>query len=232
MNDTPLVSVIVPVYNGAAYLAEALASVAYQTYQPLEVIIVDDGSTDDSRAIARKVAPHAQFIRQANQGAAAARNRGVAEATGELLAFLDQDDVWMREKLAWQVAALAADPTADIVFGHVQQFLTPDLDPALRARLHCPANPQPGLLPSALLMRRAAFERVGPFESGWRVAEWAEWYTRSVDLGLRAVMLPQAVAKRRLHAANTGLTRRAAAPEYARLLKARLDRRRSEAQGR
>ncbi len=226
MSDMPLVSVIVPVYNGAAYLAEALASVQAQSYRPIEVIVVDDGSTDASGDVARRATPQARVLHQANQGAGAARNRGVAEATGELLAFLDQDDVWVGEKLRWQVAALDADPTLDLAFGHVQQFLSPDLDVSLRARLSCPDHPQPGLLPSALLIRRAAFERIGPFERGWRVAEWAAWYTRSVDHGLRSVMLPQVVARRRLHAANTGLTARDAAPEYARLLKARLDRRR------
>ncbi|MCW5881061.1 MAG: glycosyltransferase family 2 protein [Anaerolineae bacterium] len=226
MSDTPLVSVVLPVYNGAAYLAEALASVQAQTYRPIEMIVVDDGSTDASGDVARQATSQARLLYQANQGAGAARNRGVAEASGDLLAFLDQDDVWVSEKLAWQVSALDADPTLDIVFGHVQQFFSPDLDTASRARLHCPDHPQPGLLPSALLIRRAAFERVGAFERGWRVAEWAEWYVRAVDLGMRAVMLPQVVARRRLHAANTGLAARNAAPEYARLLKARLDRRR------
>ena len=229
MTDAPLVSVIVPVYNGAAYLAEALASVQAQSYHPIEVIVVDDGSTDTSGDVARQAIPQARLFRQANQGAGAARNRGVAEARGDLLAFLDQDDVWVGEKLAWQVATLAAEPTLDVVFGHVQQFFSPDLDAASRSRLSCPDHPQPGLLPSALLIRRAAFARVGPFASGWRVAEWAAWYVRAVDLGLRTVMLPQVVARRRLHATNTGLTARDATGEYARLLKARLDRRRGAA---
>lgn len=231
MTDAPLVSVIVPVYNGAAYLAEALASVQTQTYQAVETIVVDDGSTDASGDVARQVAPQARLFRQVNGGTGAARNRGVAEAAGDLLAFLDQDDVWVSEKLAWQVTALAADPTADMVFGHVQQFFSPDLDAASRSRLYCPDQPQPGLLPSALLIRRRAFERIGPFASGWRVAEWAAWYVRAVDLGLRGVMLPQVVARRRLHAANTGLTARDATGEYARLFKARLDSRRSAGDG-
>ncbi len=222
---SPLISVIVPVYNGRRYLDAALASVQAQTHRPLEVIVVDDGSTDDSAAIAAAY-PGARIVSQPNQGTAAARNHGVRLARGDCLAFLDQDDVWTRDKLAWQAAALAARPDLDMVFGQVRQFFSPDWDAADRPGLYCPSEPLTGYLPSALLVRRAAFLAVGPFDTVWRMGEWAEWFTRARDHGLREWVVPHVVAWRRLHAGNKGLLDGAARGEYARLLKASLDRRR------
>jgi glycosyltransferase involved in cell wall biosynthesis len=90
--SNPLVSVVTPVYNGEAFLRETLESIFAQDYEPFEVIVVDDGSTDGSAAIARSY-PAARYIRQHNQGPAAARNAGIAAARGEFLAFVDADDV-------------------------------------------------------------------------------------------------------------------------------------------
>lgn len=97
---TPLVSVVVPTYNGERYLRHTLDSLAAQTYEALEVIVVDDGSTDDSRGIARSHACEPRVVAQQNKGVAVARNRGMAVASGEWIAFLDQDDLWHRDRLA------------------------------------------------------------------------------------------------------------------------------------
>src|SRR5438045_4181238 len=93
LSDNPLVSVIMPVYNGAAYLAGALASISAQTYPRYELVVVNDGSTDDSAAIVQSF-PNVRYVYQENQGIAAARNFGVSFSRGELVAFLDQDDYW------------------------------------------------------------------------------------------------------------------------------------------
>lgn len=102
----PSVSVIIPCYNTAPYLREALDSALAQTPPPLEVIVVDDGSTDDSAAIAGSYGPPVRVVRQANRGQAAARNRGIAEARGDWIALLDADDVWLPQKTARQFEAL------------------------------------------------------------------------------------------------------------------------------
>ena len=186
---------------------------------------MDDGSTDNSAAVAAAY-PAVRLVAQPNQGTAAARNHGVRLARGDYLAFLDQDDVWAGDKLAHQIDAFQARPDLDMVFGQVQPFFSPDWDAADRGGLYCPAEPVTGYLPSALLVRRAAFLAVGPFETGWRLGEWAEWFTRARDQGLREWVVPHVVAWRRLHASNKGLLDHAARGEYARLLKASLDRRR------
>src|SRR5213078_156464 len=108
-DEQPLVSVIIPVYNGARYLRAALESVFAQTYRPIEVIVVDDGSGDDSGVIAQSF-PDVHFIHQENQGVAAARNHGFDAARGEFIAFLDQDDLWTPEKLKVQVNYLLNHP--------------------------------------------------------------------------------------------------------------------------
>jgi glycosyltransferase involved in cell wall biosynthesis len=234
MRAEPLVSVIIPVYNSARYLGEAVGSVLAQTYRPLEVILVDDGSTDDSAEVARSFGDAVRLYSQANGGVAAARNRGLAMAAGELLAFLDADDFWSEEKLSRQTAVLLADPSLDVVFGHVRQFHSPELADSLRQTTHYAAEVMPGYHAGTMLIRREAFERVGPFESQWPRAEFVSWHLRATDAGLRMLMLPDVMMHRRLHDANQSLRLRHGAVDYVRALKASLDRRRAaeEARGR
>jgi glycosyltransferase involved in cell wall biosynthesis len=105
----PTVSVVIPCYNGAKYLRETLESALAQTHPVLEVIVVDDGSTDDSAAIAESVGPPVRVIRQPNQGESTARNRGIDEARGDWIAFLDADDLWDPTKIAKQLAGVTPE---------------------------------------------------------------------------------------------------------------------------
>ena len=227
MDTNSLVSVIMPVYNGESYLVEAIESVLSQTYQPIEIIVVDDGSTDHSATLIKRFAPLVRYYFQTNSGTAAARNLGTHVARGSFFAFLDQDDLWVENKVTLQIAAFDSEPKPDLVFGHVRQFHSPDLDQSLRNRIHCPSSPMPGYSPSAMLVKREAFFRVGPFDTSWQVGEWANWYVRATELKLAMMMLPDLVTWRRLHGANKGLLQRQSVTEYARILKASLDRRRT-----
>ncbi len=222
------VSVIVPVRDGASYLGDALESVLSQTQPAAEIWVVDDGSRDDSAAVAARFAARGvRCVSQPPAGAAAARNHGVRLATGNLLAFLDADDLWTIDKLAAQCAALAADPALDVVFGRVEQFVSSDLTAAAQAQLRCPPGSMPGFVPGAMLVRRTAFERAGPFETHWEIGETIAWYTRAQELGLRARMLDAVVLRRRLHDTNQGQTKRGHYRDYAHILKDALDRRRA-----
>ena len=226
MPDNSLVSVVVPVYNCERYLAEALDSILAQTYRPIEVVVVDDGSTDGSGEAAKRLGPTVLYCWQQHAGASAARNRGVDLAKGSIFGFLDADDLWLETKLALQMAAFDTDPELDMVFGHVQQFPSPDLTDRARAKLRYSAEAVPGYVPSAMLIRRDAFLRVGPFESHWQLGEPVDWYIRALERGLKGLMLPEVVARRRLHADNLGLRERGSQGDYLRILKASLDRRR------
>jgi glycosyltransferase involved in cell wall biosynthesis len=210
------VSVIIPVYNGAAYLAEAITSALQQTYAPYEVIVVDDGSTDGSAAVAEAFVPRVRVIRQANAGCGAARNTGVRNASGSLLAFLDADDLWTPEKLAWQVAALDETPAPELVFGRVAIF-----DSATPTETR---EVYEGIIAGAMLVTRAAFDRVGGFTIERGVGEFIDWYARVQECGLPVRLLPQVVMRRRLHAEN--MTRSAdTRAAYLTVLRAALQRR-------
>lgn len=226
------ISVVIPAYNAAAYLAEAVRSVCNQTVPPRRIIVVDDGSTDATPDVAATLqraglGPGIELIRQENGGPAAALNRGAALIEHGLIAFQAADDIWVPEKTRWQLQALAEG--ADIVFGHSQNFISPELDAATAATLHCPPEPMPCELCSVLLTRVATFRAVGWFDAQDRIGESLDWLSRAADLGLKSRILPQVVAFRRLHGRNFSLTRRPDGQEYLQLLKAMLDRRRAAA---
>lgn len=200
--SAPLVTVLLPVYNGARFVAEAVESVLAQTYAPVEFLAIDDGSTDVSAEILGRY-DGVRVIRQENQGVAAARNRGVAEAQGEIVAFIDQDDRWRPGKLEAQVAYLRDHPEAGLVLGHLENFLEPGtedwpdwLNPATVG------TPVPGLMPGTFVIRRSFFETVGPFNEAIETASDSEWLLRAHRAGDPGHVLPDVVLDRRVHSAN------------------------------
>jgi len=215
------ISVVIPVFNGANYIVEAIDSVLAQSPAPLEIIVVDDGSTDDTPSVVGTFGPPVTYHRQENRGTSAARNLGAALATGELLAFLDADDLWAPRKLALQLAAMADDPRLEIVFGHVQEFFhTPmqagDAGPAI-----------PGLHPGAMLIRRPTFDRVGGFSEDFQQAEVVEWMARLMEREVMYRVIPDTVMYRRIHGSNKGRDNPVARSQYLHILKRHLDRRRA-----
>jgi len=228
--DRPLISVMIGVYNAAPYLGEAIESVFGQTYRPLELIVVDDGSDDGSGEVARGYGNALVYAHQENAGNGAARNHAVRLASGQVFAFLDADDRFVRDKLERQWAALEADPGLDMVFGHVREFVSPELTEEERATIRTPApGPAPWTAPNLMMIRRDSFLRVGPFSETVRVGVTVDWYARATEQGLRSAMLPVVVLERRLHLANNGLRVRESRAQYLHVLKAALDRRRAQA---
>jgi glycosyltransferase involved in cell wall biosynthesis len=205
----PLVSVVMPAFNAERYLREAIDSVLAQTHRPLELIVVDDGSTD---ATADVMASYGARIIAVdgleNRGIGAARNRGIAEARGSFIAFMDADDIWPADKLARQLAVLAADPALDLSFGHLQCFISPELPEDVKALRHCPPDPLPAFVAATMLARRASFDRVGLFDPSLRVGEFIDWYARARDAGLRSHLHGDIFLMRRIHETNTGVTQR------------------------
>jgi len=223
MRDTPLVSVIIPVYNYARYLGEAIESVLTQTYQHVEVIVVDDGSTDQSGEVARSFA--VRYHRQDHAGIGPARNAGVELAHGEFLAFLDADDRWSQQKLERQLGAFDSDPALEMVFGQALQLHNgPEWESGIKDEKPAAASMVPGLVPGTMLIKRDAFFRVGKFKDGLKVGEFIDWYARAVELQVRSLVLPDLLLWRRIHDSNQGVRERQSVSDYARVLKAKLDR--------
>lgn len=226
MNKRPLVSVIIPVYNCEQYVAQAIESVLKQNYRPIEIIVVDDGSTDGSAGVARRFNPYVRYHFQSNSGAGAARNRGIELATGSYLAFLDADDIWSEEKLTLQMAVFKNKSQFDMVFGHVRQFFSPELEDELKKRLALPVEISSGHHVGTMLIKRDSFFRVGMFATDLKIGEFVDWHAKATDLGLRSILLPEVLMKRRIHANNTVVHGRQHQADYVRILKSALDRRR------
>lgn len=136
------------------------------------------------------------------------------------------DDLWLQDKLERQLVAFDRDPKLDVVFGHIQQFISPELDETLKKKLFCPPDPVPGYLLQAMLVTRDAMQRVGSFESRWQLGEALDWYARAKHLGLKIAMLPELVTMRRLHTTNLSIRQRNSQTDLVRILKASLDRQR------
>lgn len=222
------ISVIIPAWNAEAHLAEALESVLAQELPADEIIVVNDGATDGTAAIASRYAERGVvLLSRENGGCAAALNTGLAAASGDAYAFLDADDLWRPEKLRLQAAELREQPELEGVFSHVQGFASPDLDAELRARICVPAAPLEGIHKGTLLIQASAFHRIGPFDERVRTGDFVEWYLRAQEKGLRYRVLPQVLYLRRYHAGNHGRLVPQGRQEYVRWLKESLDRRRT-----
>ena len=221
------ISVLIPCYNAARYIEEALESVFSQGVDPHEVVVVDDGSTDGSADRVRAFGDRVRVDRQENAGISGARNAALALATGEVIAFLDADDLWPDESLHARLEVLATDESIDYCYGLVEQFISPDVSPE-SASAHATAivDPRPARLAGAMLVRRQAFTKVGDFSLSLRVGETLDWVARADDLGIRCYSLPQIVLRRRLHATNTGLVQPDNRADYLTLARAALARRR------
>ncbi len=223
----PAISVIIPIYNSARYLREAIESVLAQGYEGLEAIVVDDGSRDDGAAIAESYGEPVRLVAIEHRGHAAARNAGVAESAGEFVSFLDADDLWVADKLALQVAAFEEQPELDLVFGHMQNFISPELSAEEQAKIHCNGRALPGLLQGSMLARRGAFDRVGLFDEERQMGEFLDWYGRAMLAKLKMRMLEETLVRRRLHLANFQRTHKHLRRENLVVLKKLLDLRRA-----
>ena len=207
-----LISCIVPVFNGERFLSEALDSILGQTWRPLEILVVDDGSTDASAEIAAGYGPPVTCLRQDNQGAAAAKNLGLSVAQGEFIAFLDADDLWLPEKLGRQMALLRERPGFCLCLSRFQNFWMPELaDEAEQYRDEPLSQPLSAWSIGTLLASRETVERVGPFPDGHRGNENMLWFLRAAKAGATIEVLAQVLLRRRFHHGND--TRRGTAHE-------------------
>jgi glycosyltransferase involved in cell wall biosynthesis len=229
--SAPLVSCIVPVFNGALHLGETIESILAQTYRPIEVLVVDDGSTDGSAEVAERYGDPVRVLRQANAGATEARNAAVRVARGDLIAFLDADDLWSPEKLEVQLEHLAAHPELDATFCQIENFFDDEVARAEEARWREHDRVVGSYVLPTLVVRREALERV-PLDGRWRHGDHVDWTLRAREAGVRFDVLPRVLAHRRRHAGNMSRTaEHAVFDDYFDLIKAKLDRARRAGDG-
>jgi glycosyltransferase involved in cell wall biosynthesis len=224
---TPLISAIVPSYNAARFLPEAIASIQAQNYPAIEILLIDDGSTDNTPEIAAGYGSAVRYFQKPNGGAASARNLGLREARGEIFAFLDADDQWPERKLAVQLPRLAAADAPDVVSGRIRYIALPGAL-MLDYRFEGPDQTVAHIHLGAALYRRSAFQAVGPFDESLHVGEDQDWFLRAREQGLKIVVMRDVTLHYRLHDSN--ITRGASAEklELIQVVRKSLERRRRD----
>ena len=222
--DAPLISVVIPCYNTERYIGEALASVLTQGIESVQIVVIDDGSTDGSAGVARGFGDRVECRSQPNAGINPARNAGIALARGKYLAFLDADDLWSPGGLTLRLGKLR--PGLECVFGGVENFISPDLSPDDAGRFGSIAPAMIGRLAGTMLIERCAFDRVGLFDTTLKIGEMLDWVARAEKAGIGTVLIDDIVLRRRLHANNAGIRLKHQQGDYLKVLRASLSRRR------
>ena len=223
----PSVSVIVPAYNGEKYLAEAIESIHRQNYSPLEIIIVDDGSTDKTAQITKNLKGNVKYNYQTNKGPAAARNKGLALARGEVIAFLDVDDLWPLDKLQNQIPHILDDPKLDVVLGRIKVLILPG---AAEVDSHSP-DTQINVHLGCAIFRKSVFDKVGNFNETLRYSEDHDWFLRAREQSVSMTIVDQVTMHYRLHGKNMTIDKDANDYQLTQVLKKSLDRRRQQGNG-
>ncbi len=207
IRPVPVLSVVIPVWNGERYLTEAITSVLHQQDAPaLEVIVVDDGSTDDSAAVAQRFGPAVSCVRIAHRGLSAARNAGAELARGEYLLHLDSDDVLTASSLSRLMAGFCGQSAVDIVVGQMISFVSPELGAEMATRFRTSPEPRRGGLPGASVIRAGFAARVGCFDEARTHSPDLDWMARAVERGPRVVDVEAVVLRRRIHGGNLSLS--------------------------
>ncbi|MFC1771196.1 glycosyltransferase family 2 protein [Candidatus Margulisiibacteriota bacterium] len=197
------VSVIIPVYNGKDCIQRAIKSVLAQTYKHFEIIVIDDGSIDNTSDQV-KIFPEVKLIQQKNLGASKARNVGIELAQGKYIAFLDADDEWLPYKLDIQTIYLDDHPDIGFILAYQKILLEKNINkPGWLKNEHLD-KPQIGYLPGTMIVRKEIFRKVGLFNTNFSCSDDSEWFFRAKDAGILMKILPQVLLKRYIHKNNMG----------------------------
>lgn len=210
MTNQPFVSIVVPAYNAARYIAESLNALLAEDYPELEIVIVDDGSTDDTAEIASLYVgkdSRIHLVIQPNGGVCSARNRGIREARGKYILPVDADDILLPGFVAWAVEQMEQHPEVKVVvpraefFGARQgEWCLPDYTPQLLARKN--------MIPATALYRRSEWERVGGYNEQMQAREDWEFWINVLKNGGRVVTSPQLGLRYRIHSQSKRMTDR------------------------
>ena len=222
-----LVSVIIPAFNAAAYLAESIRSVLSQDFPHIEIIVIDDGSTDSTLSVARQFGDVVRTVAGPHLGLAAARNRGIAISQGDLLLHLDADDLLTEGSITARVKALGS--AFDIITGRLECFFSPDVREDVERRFILPEHTVHGHLPGTSIVRAASFRQFGLLDESFSVNADLDWWVRARDLGARIGTVDEVVVRRRIHGRNMSTLRHSEfAASQLRIIKSSLERKRGD----
>lgn len=206
-SSNPLVSVIIPVFNGEKYIAEAIESVLNQTYQNYEIIFIDGNSTDKTPIIAQSY-PQIRYFLQNSQGITNGYNEGIDEAKAELITFLSCDDIWTHDKLKIQVNYMIDNPEIQYSVGKVKLFLEEGNLPPSGFKTELLEGDHIGIIPETLMVRKNVFQQVGKFNPEFTVAFDTDWFARCQDAKIPMTIIDKVVLYKRIHNNNVSLNNR------------------------
>lgn len=206
---TPEISVIIPTYNNAQFLKDSITSVKNQSYENIEIIVVNDGSTDHTEQVIADIDVNLKYYVIDHSGAASARNFGVQKSSGEYIAFLDADDLWPQEKIQRQLACITSQ-NIDAVFTGIKQFL----DDSFKSGSLKSNAVVPGISLTTMMIAREKFLNIGLLKTSFQLGEFVEWFIRSKQFNLRYEVLMDVVTQRRIHGNNTTAKNRANKKDY------------------
>lgn len=221
----PCVGVIIAVKNGERFLRSAIDSVCNTGYEPREIIVVDGKSKDDTPLIARSFA-EVRLIEQEGRGLSDAWNVGVGAATGDLIAFLDSDDLWAPNKLYLQVAFMEEHPEIQYTIGRVKFFLEPGFSAPVGFKRQLLENDHVGRIPGTLLARRSLFDSIGGFDTALALAGDVDWFARAKDSQAPMAVLDEVFLYKRIHDHNLSSNARLNSQELLEIFKKSVDRQR------
>jgi glycosyltransferase involved in cell wall biosynthesis len=229
MNAQALVSVIIPVYNCEKYLASAIESILKQNYRPIEIIVVDDGSNDNTAQVSSGFGDKIKYIYQENVGVSKARNTGLKAARGEIITFLDSDDLWIPNKLQIQLDYLERNPNSLVVIGKTQFFKFDKINK--QEKIQIIADSQLFLNLGSAVFKKAAFTQIGLFDETLQYSEDVDWFNRARENNIPIVMHPEVVLLYQQHQNNMTRNKVASELKILKVLKQSLDRRRDKNKG-
>lgn len=224
----PFISVIMAVRNAERFLAEAMHSVLAQSWDPLEILVVDGHSTDSTATIARSFR-QARYVLQTGRGIGDAYNMGIAQARGDFVAFLSHDDLWTPDKLKAQMEVLLGRPELGFAVAHVKFFLEPGVTVPSGFRADLLDGEHVAYIMEVLLTRRTVFDTVGLFDAQLSTGEDVDWFARARDLEVPHAVIPRVLLHKRVHETNLSLNDSAGNQILLRVLRRSLGRKRDRA---
>lgn len=231
MNRPVHISVVIPVFNGERFLAEAVESVRARPETGVEIVVVDDGSTDGTAAVAAGLGDRIRLIRQPNRGAAAARNAGIRAARADVLAFLDADDRFTPDKLDLQLERLRRNPEVGIVLGQLRYHAVSDPVPEPKTSPLEPHSEHLFLAFGCALIRKSVFDAIGPISETMKFCEDWDWFMRAREAGVGIRIHRHVVLHGRLHEGNVTRQREAGSRFILEMFRRSLARRKAGAAG-
>nr|NQU92803.1 glycosyltransferase family 2 protein [Bacteroidota bacterium] len=203
-SHNPLVSIIIPVFNREKYIREAIESIINDHYLPKEIIVIDDGSTDNT-AIIVSAFSNITVIRQENLGVAVARNVGIEASSGEFITFLDSDDIWIPGRIESCLSYFRSHPEIDFVLGQQDMFLQNGIKKPGLIKQEWLERPMDVSNNGVIMLKKACYEKTGLFNPAYKKGEDTEWFVRAKEAHLKMARIPFVFLRRRIHDSNLSL---------------------------